>query len=175
MLWWQKTTFNMKNRVRMKRKSAALTGELWGVYCEDFRENWPRYNGTVLKFSITILHIIVSVFVHVALLMTYRHWCNQTRHRRAPSAIIDVLNLTCIHSWFKYSLNFIIPLTNIMGRFTHYGDVIMGTIASQITCLNIVYLTVYSDADKKRIKALRHWPLCGEFTGDRWIPRINGQ
>ena len=27
----------------------ALTGELWGVYCEDFRENWQRYyNGTVL-------------------------------------------------------------------------------------------------------------------------------
>ena len=23
----------------------ALTGELWGVYCEDFCENWPRYNG----------------------------------------------------------------------------------------------------------------------------------
>ena len=25
------------------------------------------------------------------------------------------------------------------------------------------------------IKAPRHWPLCGEFNGDRWIPRINGQ
>ena len=26
----------------------ALTGKLWGVYCEDFREKWPRYNGTAL-------------------------------------------------------------------------------------------------------------------------------
>ena len=26
----------------------ALTGELWGVYCEDLGENWPRYNGTAL-------------------------------------------------------------------------------------------------------------------------------
>ena len=26
----------------------ALTGDLWGAYCEDFRENWPRYNGTAL-------------------------------------------------------------------------------------------------------------------------------
>ena len=25
-----------------------LTGELWGVYCENLRENWPRYNGTSL-------------------------------------------------------------------------------------------------------------------------------
>ena len=27
----------------------------------------------------------------------------------------------------------------------------------------------------ENIKALRHWPLCGEFTGDRWIPRTKGQ
>ena len=26
----------------------ALTGELWGVNCEDFGENEPRYNGTAL-------------------------------------------------------------------------------------------------------------------------------
>ena len=24
---------------------------------------------------------------------------------------------------------------------------------------------------KENIKDPRHWPLCGEFTGDRWIPR----
>ena len=28
---------------------------------------------------------------------------------------------------------------------------------------------------KANIKAPRHWPLCGEFTGDRWIHRTNGQ
>ena len=28
---------------------------------------------------------------------------------------------------------------------------------------------------KENIKAPRHWLLCGEFTGDRWIPRANGQ
>ena len=28
---------------------------------------------------------------------------------------------------------------------------------------------------KENINALCHWPLCGEFTGDRWIPRTNGQ
>ena len=26
----------------------ALTGELWGVYCEDLGKNWPRYSGTAL-------------------------------------------------------------------------------------------------------------------------------
>ena len=52
----------------------------------------------------------------------------------------------------------------------HYSDVIMASMASQITSLTTVYSTVYSGADKKNIKAPRHWPLCGEFTGDRWIP-----
>ena len=32
----------------------------------------------------------------------------------------------------------------------HYGDVIMGTTASQITSLTIVYSTVYSDADQRK-------------------------
>ena len=35
----------------------------------------------------------------------------------------------------------------------HYGDVIMGTIASQITSLTVVYPTVYSDADQRKYQS----------------------
>ena len=28
---------------------------------------------------------------------------------------------------------------------------------------------------KENVKALLHWPLCGEVIGDRWIPRTKGQ
>ena len=49
----------------------------------------------------------------------------------------------------------------------HYDDVLMGAIASQITSLTIVYSTVYSDADQRKHQTPRHWPLRGEFTGDR--------
>ena len=28
---------------------------------------------------------------------------------------------------------------------------------------------------KQNIKALRHSPFCGEFPGDRWIPRTKSQ
>ena len=28
---------------------------------------------------------------------------------------------------------------------------------------------------KENIEAPRHWPLWGEFTGHRWIPRTKGQ
>ena len=51
----------------------------------------------------------------------------------------------------------------------------MDGMASQIPSLTIVYSTVYSGADQEDIKAPRHWPSCGEFTGDRWIPRTEGQ
>ena len=33
----------------------------------------------------------------------------------------------------------------------------------------------FIQAQIKNITAPRHWPLCGEFTGDRWIPRTNGR
>ena len=56
--------------------------------------------------------------------------------------------------------------------WTHYGDVIMGAMASQITSLTLtsVYSIVYSGADQRNIKAPCHWPLCEEITGDRWTP-----
>ena len=34
----------------------ALTGALWGVYCEDLGENWPHYNGTALYIKDTSKH-----------------------------------------------------------------------------------------------------------------------
>ena len=49
----------------------------------------------------------------------------------------------------------------------------MGAMAFRITNLTIVYSTVYSGTEN--IKAPRHWPFWGEFTGDRWIPRTKGQ
>ena len=51
----------------------------------------------------------------------------------------------------------------------------MGAITSQITGVSIVYSTVCPGADQRNIKAPRHWPSWGEFTGDQWKPRTEGQ
>ena len=59
--------------------------------------------------------------------------------------------------------------------FVHYSDAIIGMMASQITSVALVYSTIYSGADQRKYRTPRHWPLCVEFTGDRWIPRTNGQ
>ena len=70
----------------------------------------------------------------------------------------------------------LIPTSDLAKDNTyHYNDVIMGAIASQITSLTIVYSIVIQTQIKENIKAPRHWPLCGEFTCHRWIPRTNGQ
>ena len=49
----------------------------------------------------------------------------------------------------------------------HYNDVTMSAMVSQFTGVSIVCSTL--------INAPRHWHLCGEFTGNRWIPRTKGQ
>ena len=47
--------------------------------------------------------------------------------------------------------------------------------ASQIDSLTIVYSTFIQAQIKENIKAPSHLPFCGEFIGDRWIPRTNVQ
>ena len=49
----------------------------------------------------------------------------------------------------------------------HYSDVIMKAMASQITSLTSVYLTVYSGTDQRKYQSSASLALCGEFTGDR--------
>ena len=49
----------------------------------------------------------------------------------------------------------------------HYNDVIMGTIASQITSLTILFIQPFIQTQiKENFKALRHWPLYRAFTGN---------
>ena len=42
-------------------------------------------------------------------------------------------------------------------------------------CLTLFNQSFIQALIKENIKAPRHWPLCGKFTGDRWISRTNGQ
>ena len=52
----------------------------------------------------------------------------------------------------------------------NYNDVIMSAMASQITSRLLTQPFIHAQI-KESIKTPRHWPLWGEFTGDRWIPR----
>ena len=57
----------------------------------------------------------------------------------------------------------------------HYDDVIMTTIASQITSLTSVYSTVYSEADQRKHQSSASLAFVWGIHRDRWIPRTKGQ
>ena len=57
----------------------------------------------------------------------------------------------------------------------HYNDVIMTTMASQITSLTVVYLTVYSDTDQRKHQSSASLAFVWGIHRDRWIPRTKGQ
>ena len=53
----------------LESQQIPLTCELWGVYFDDFGENWPRYNGTALYLTgydhIQWLSLYVIIFLCV--------------------------------------------------------------------------------------------------------------
>ena len=57
----------------------------------------------------------------------------------------------------------------------HYNDVIMTTMAFQITSLTVVYSTAYSDADQRKHQSSASLAFVWGIHRDRWIPRTKGQ
>ena len=57
----------------------------------------------------------------------------------------------------------------------HYDDVIMTTMAAQITGLTVVYSTVYSDANQRKHQSSASLAFVWGIHRDRWIPCTKGQ
>ena len=60
-------------------------------------------------------------------------------------------------------------------KLYHYSDVIVGSIASQITNLKIVYSIVYADADQRKHQSSASLAFVRGIHRGRWIPRTKGQ
>ena len=95
---------------------------------------------------------LVSTFcVHVNILLP----CNYIPSMKTHAdwfTYIEIDNAT-VRTQMRYQLSlYILVFKNgkINNLVSHYSDVIMGAIASQITSLTIVYSTVYSDADQRK-------------------------
>ena len=59
---------------------------------------------------------------------------------------------------------------NDTGAISHYNDVIVTTMASQITSLTVVYSNVYSDADQRKHQSSASLASEWEFTGTGEFP-----
>ena len=88
--------------------------------------------------------------------------------RNSVARIAPMLNPSSDNLWHPYEEQ---------GNFatSHYNDVIMDAIASQITSLVIVYSAVYSDADQRKHQSSASLAFVRGIHRDRWIPRTNGQ
>ena len=82
----------------------------------------------------------------------------------------EILNLNDCIMWIS-----IIRLDLPLPYSYHYNDVIMSTMASQITSLTVVYSTVYSDADQRKHQSSASLAFVWGIHRDRWIPRTKGQ
>ena len=85
-------------------------------------------------------------------------WISETIY---TSSLIDVV-MNCLLISFS---------ANALHAWFHYNDVIMGTMASQITSVAIVYSTVYSGADQRKHKSSASLAFCvGNSLGNGEFP-----
>ena len=115
----------------------------------------------MVVMTMTMIMMMMMMMIFIPWIFFHEKYCHVPAASRCQKMIENANTSLC---FLKRTQHF------------HYNDVIMGAIASQITSLTIVYSIVNSQTQiKENIKAPRHWPLCGKFTGDWWIPRTNGQ
>ena len=104
--------------------------------------------------------------------------CSPSRDISAPGPFCIVgLNMlpwdSLLSNLEACSLAVLLPWTNHLP--SHYNDVIMTTMASQITSLKVAYSTVYSDADQRKHQSSASLAFVWGIHRDRWIPRTKGQ
>ena len=76
-------------------------------------------------------------------------------------------------SWYRID-DALLPVTAGTSS-VHYDDVIMTTMASQITSLAVVYSIVYSGIDLRKHQSSAWLAFVRGIHRDRWIPRTRGQ
>ena len=94
------------------------------------------------------------------------------RRHRAPYDVIVIFSLqrysisSKIYTWYRYALLEVCTIT-VTSQWARWRLKLSG---SWLFTQQVVQAQI-----KENIKTLRHWPLWGEFTGERWIPRTKGQ
>ena len=102
------------------------------------------HSGT--NFSEILIEILIFSFKKMQLKMSFAKW-------RPFCLGLNVLNQGSTWAGAEAGRTrngYCWQLLPAVVHFHHYGDVIMGTIASQITSLAIVYSAVYSGADQRK-------------------------
>ena len=101
--------------------------------------------------------------------------------KRAPKSHFGNMGCFILEAveWLNHEMRiwrfFMIMFWYISAGNQHYDDVIMTTMAAQITSLTVVYSTVYSDANQRKHQSYASLAFVWGIHRDRWIPRTKGQ
>ena len=141
---WILLDLKLRNKLQwnLKRNSSIFIQEntFENVVCE--RE-------TILSRSQCVKMCQINTFIDLLILLSNTPWLRHIFNTNA----IRYMSTVCNVEWFTIFRERYIHASHTQLTFrrhtdVHYDDVIMGTIASQITSLTIVYSTVYSGADQ---------------------------
>ena len=130
-----------------------LNGRIWEFMKTHYSEHFYYCNFTFKlqghSFSCFILPILNEVTIH-------SKWTNITNGGYHGCVLWDGKRTLPIKRPSPYKCAMPFQITHILftpplkALLIHYIDVIMTTMASQITSLTVVYSTIYSEADQRR-------------------------
>ena len=124
--------------------------------------------------------------VHFIAYQGHWYWSHTLAHHSIPSHF-------CCH---RHRYLHTCSATNVIPMMNYSAAISQQSVASTVSVSRIKFITVtplwarwrlksppsqlftqpFIRAQiKENVKVSRHWPLCGEFTDDRWIPRTNVQ
>ena len=117
--------------------------------------------GRLMKTT-TVVFISLPGVIHVAV-WAVEFLCDDDRsHRQQRLSLL-------FGKWSQLMISVFIAALSLLWRHNGYHGV------SNHQPHDRLLNRPFRSQSKETSKPLRHWPLCGEFTGDRWIPRTNGQ
>ena len=119
----------------------------------------------------TIVIMMITGFIIITDRHVLMRICCLLSYQPVVTTTDDVHQASASRKWkYKSPTHSLLQLEH-----QHYNDVIMTTIASQITSLTVVYSIVYSDADQRKHQSSASLAFVRGIHRDRWIPRTKGQ
>ena len=137
--------------------------QIWSRFCFDLRCFVSNYT---LRPTQNGRHVADDIFN--CIFLNEKSWFSTRISSKyaSPGLIDNGPALVEIMAWYRMGVK---PLFEPMVvYYTHYDDVMMSAIASQITTLTIVYSTVYSGEDQRKyqssaslafVQEIRRWPV----------------
>ena len=161
---WIQTGVRVRKRLSWVLTSVTLTFDLWP---------WP--------FVWTSLLTMVITPENFMMIRWWEHGEKGVTDRRTDRRTDGRTDWTShIAAWsqlktFEYMVCKMVAIVSRLQCVKTYSDVIMDAVASQSPASRLFTQLFIQAQIKENIKAQRHWPLWGEFTGDWWIPCTKGQ